>query len=36
MHLIALNKVLVIFKVPGWVCDVRLDIIIQIPAEVLV
>lgn len=36
MHLIALNKVLIIFKVPGWVCDVRLDIIVQIPAEVLI
>lgn len=36
MHLVTLNEILVILKVAGWICDVRLDIIVQIPAEILI
>lgn len=36
MHLIALYEILVILEVPGRICDIRLDIIIQIPAEILI
>lgn len=36
MHLVALNEILVIFEVAGWICDVLLDVIVQIPAEILI
>lgn len=36
MHLVALNEILVVLKVTGWISDVRLNIIVQIPAEILI
>lgn len=36
MHFVALNEILVIFQVSGRVCDVRPDVVIQVPAEVLI
>lgn len=36
MHLVALDEILVIRKVAGWIFDVLLDVIVQIPAEILI
>lgn len=36
MHFVALNEVLVLLEICGRVSDVRPDVLIQVPAEVLV
>lgn len=36
MHLIALNEILIILKICGWICDVAVNILVQIPAEILI
>lgn len=36
MHFVALNEVLILLEICGRVSDVRPDVLIQVPAEVLV
>lgn len=36
MHLIALNEIVIILKILGRICDVPVNIMVQIPAEILI
>lgn len=36
MHFVALNKIFVILQVLGRTCNVRPDVFIKVPAEVLI
>lgn len=36
VHLVALNKIFILFQASGRVCDVRPDVFVDVPAEVLI